>query len=750
MPTTKQDLKEKLEYLFENFKTLKNLLSESDKQDFKFKELNNAFEDKKNLLKYFQEGKYQIAFIGSYSTGKSTFINALLNRDVLPEINEIATTAFPTYIYPISDNAEERAEIVYLSRQEREKLKEFYIEILRKELPDDAMNKDTIELKEIVKDRLENSDTKEGKNFESLKNLLENFETKVGESEKKNIDDIKDYVESKADSIIVKQADIYLNASVFSGRSDIVLVDLPGVDADNPRHLETTKRIAITEAKVHAFTIVSKADKIQIGETNEFVRALAKQTKQLEKAFWVLNRCDESESIEKIEISKRFFLENNAKSKISIKEERLFTTSALLYKNKETVFAKADKKEVMVTEAVDKFRETLKNYIENELEEEFLETNEKEFQSLKSKLIDFIKPFVGEYENMSDEDTNLHLEIEFVMDKYKEWNNKIQTKIENVLTELDNSLKELNFLDDEIINRLKEKIKKQLEQTNINDLSIKLPVDIASQSPEVIIRKLQNEVKLNNYIREEFNNAILEEGKLSEFMNQFDAIKQESDDELDSIFAEQFDNIKNTKDLKQRFEGICDILLTNYNSVYDNIIPLITDGVENRIRFRILNETEDKLKENTGEISYKNESGKEVVANNPNNKNRVIDFILNSNHRVQVLTILLNKLDLDIDFFFKAINNFTDYSKKLLKYKMYQYLEDIQSDCNSYIRICLSNYFKELCEALERLLQSKELEQKIRVSLTKQFRNDANLKNSIKDKHTKIIQMYKQLEKANE
>lgn len=114
--------------------------------------MKEAFSEKKAVLKSFEDKKYYIAFIGPYSVGKSTFINALLERDILPEKLEIATTEFPTYLISASSDNDEKAEIYYVSVKQREELKEFYISQITENIKKDYL--EGLDLRELPSDEL--------------------------------------------------------------------------------------------------------------------------------------------------------------------------------------------------------------------------------------------------------------------------------------------------------------------------------------------------------------------------------------------------------------------------------------------------------------------------------------------------------------------------------------------------------------------------------------------------------------------
>jgi len=54
-------------------------------------------EQKRDWMRKLRQTEFPVAFLGSYSAGKSTMINAILGREILPATNQ-PTTAFPTLI----------------------------------------------------------------------------------------------------------------------------------------------------------------------------------------------------------------------------------------------------------------------------------------------------------------------------------------------------------------------------------------------------------------------------------------------------------------------------------------------------------------------------------------------------------------------------------------------------------------------------------------------------------------------------
>ena len=93
---TKRDIRNKIENLEKYFSKYKN------------QDASKKLEEIKQKL---NEKEYKIAVVANMSAGKSTFINALFGKVVLPTNSE-ATTDSATYIYSIP-NTENKLEVFF-------------------------------------------------------------------------------------------------------------------------------------------------------------------------------------------------------------------------------------------------------------------------------------------------------------------------------------------------------------------------------------------------------------------------------------------------------------------------------------------------------------------------------------------------------------------------------------------------------------------------------------------------------------
>ena len=137
-----------LQQFQENKKSLLNELAELQKKyravrtyaqsvsdQNSFKEINDEFTlIYPKLKKQLENEEFHIAFVGEFSTGKSSLLNVLFgeNKKVLPE-GSSATTAFLTFIRKAEKSDEQKMTITYMSLDEVIKQAGFYIDYLKKE-----------------------------------------------------------------------------------------------------------------------------------------------------------------------------------------------------------------------------------------------------------------------------------------------------------------------------------------------------------------------------------------------------------------------------------------------------------------------------------------------------------------------------------------------------------------------------------------------------------------------------------------
>ena len=704
---TKNSLGEKFQEIYDDFEQVKKKLATYEKNKQDFKRLSKEFKAQEKRFAFFKEQYYYIAFVGPYSTGKSTFINSLMNRDILPEVNEKASTAFPTYIYPNTGEKEERAEVNYYSRTEREKLKKFYLEKIFDDLSeeDEELKEEWLEeldslgLKEALEAKEEElqSDEKKYNNnfFNALKSLLEVWEVKIDESDDASLEDMKILIEGKGESIIIKEAKVYVNDIKFTDRKDIVLVDLPGVDADNPRHYKVTEDFTIYQDKTSAFIVVTSPTKLQTSGFGNYLRSLGKHSMQIDKAFWVVNRCDELDATFKA--TQEVLTDTVKNSSITLIKDRLFACSAKDYR---------DKKETEYAKNIDKLRDELSGFIEHKLEKEILATVEKERQSLIRALNNYLSNYLGELKDLDGSQRDFALGLRVVENELQEYKSNIELNLQEIKKDVSNAIDDLTFFDEGIMDKLRQKVINRFDNLGQNNTNVFFAQnrDAITDTHETIIRQAQQTIPLNEFIRAELEVSLSEEGKLSNLKISPNKLLNGVENITTSIFSTK--KIDATINVKERLGGVSDVMLKNYGNIFEDTLTLTVNTKLNNLKAKLFFAYDEKLDSCLDEDSE-----------------QTLIELIESEESIKVVEGFLDAVE-------ESVNDeigFHEYKVSLLKAKMLYYLGSIKQEFDENIRICLVNHFRVHFKWLEELVFNEDILKDLRFKFH-QIVNDNNSK----------------------
>lgn len=230
-----------------------------------------------------------IAFVGGFSAGKSSLVNAFLGRYLLPESTKV-TTAVPTFVR--STTGDECAELHYLNEAEVEHLGELY----RKEIAHvfgqpELASLPFASLMEAVKPLAQ-----EGRG----RRLVDQFVIYHEQRHRRDVEARGRVVTvpvSKAQEIIRDETEamfldrVLLRIAGTDLPQDVLVVDLPGVSVPNPRHREITFRFVRDEA--HAVVFVLMATRLFDKDETEIMELFRRGENCIsEKTFWAVNRWD--------------------------------------------------------------------------------------------------------------------------------------------------------------------------------------------------------------------------------------------------------------------------------------------------------------------------------------------------------------------------------------------------------------------------------------------------------------------------
>jgi GTP-binding protein EngB required for normal cell division len=230
-----------------------------------------------------------VAFVGGFSAGKSSLVNAFLGRYLLPESTKV-TTAVPTFVREASEG--ESAELHYLSETEIEELGQIFRQELATifRMPElaNAPHSTLVETLEPL--------VREGRGrvlFEQYRLYQEHKSRRNPEHRgrvlRTTLDAARKAITDETDAMFLDR--VVLNVQGSSLPADVVLVDLPGISVANPRHRQITFRFVREEAHAVVFVLLATRlfDKDEI-EILELIRA--GESRIAEKTFWVMNRWD--------------------------------------------------------------------------------------------------------------------------------------------------------------------------------------------------------------------------------------------------------------------------------------------------------------------------------------------------------------------------------------------------------------------------------------------------------------------------
>ncbi|MGK9266400.1 dynamin family protein [Bacillus inaquosorum] len=236
-------------------------------------------------IKRLEERKFTLALFGGFSSGKSSFANALVGERVLPSSPTPTTATINKITKPANGNINKTADVVFKTEDD------ITADILQltgiQEEPTGRSFTEKWE-KAIKKSRMQEEHIKLISNF-----LLayEKYHQYIQEQKKLTIplSELKPYVAEEATACAVKEVTVYYTCPLTE--KGITIVDTPGASSMNKRHTELAFQY-IKDADAffymtyyqHSF---SKGDR-------SFLRklGLVKESLSMDKMFFVINAAD--------------------------------------------------------------------------------------------------------------------------------------------------------------------------------------------------------------------------------------------------------------------------------------------------------------------------------------------------------------------------------------------------------------------------------------------------------------------------
>ena len=552
---------------------------------------------KRAWLERLKSPEFPVAFLGAFSAGKSTIINAVLGDDILPQATK-SLTAIPTLIRKGRAN---KAIISYLSENERLELRDLYLEELSKELrtnPDTYRSLGNADLisrlsADIERQRSQYGGFNKQKFFDELRVLLEGWGKLSGATKEISLEELPNYVtEDYEDVLFVNQAEIYLTDVNIP--ENVVLVDLPGLGVVNPRHRKVTKTYVENDAK--AFVIAMKVFHLLEGEEIELLSEIHGQRKRvLQRAFWVINQWDVLSSKQKKEEVANFEQKIDHYG-FNITRDRVFKVSALNYlllkliqegrldaskgvRDHVDALKKAlgrvpDRNEAShhikaleETKSFSAFRSGLFEYLASTAKAEFLDEARAEFIDLAKRLKEWLEPLYINYRDIDDEglkSTFIASQLSSRQDEaIRKLRNSVQDYIKMLRTEL---LPDLVFWREEDQQQLSHQVSAAIDHLDRkalkNELLKGLDLNsVVSRLPHKIEENLNIQYAFRSQLQKLLEDQIVKR-HLAHLLQSIVEVNVLPEDVVGSLT----DRL-NGRDMHNRLKGMCDVFLFEYGDV---------------------------------------------------------------------------------------------------------------------------------------------------------------------------------------
>ena len=488
----------------------------------KFNKINEKLNEWTNRL---QDERFKIALIGTTSAGKSTFANALLQNDLLPEDDKTTTYTSAS----IESSNEDKVVIEFYKDIEFE---ERFQDLLKKlKIENESFNNLTLStLQNILKeDWQQESSYKfeiEGilKDRDSIKNYINKSTLILNDVTKEKI---RPYITKPEIARAVKKITIY--SSKFKGMRELIIYDVPGFDSPTQLHKEQAAKFmkdSEVVVLVHGYGLGSDLNEAQVNmlksTKDEFGSLLSN------KMIVVGNKIDkeipndEMEAKEKIKKLSKDLTDDLKKYNV-YKENNFIPVSARGFLESEGIIQGneiADKlKSLNISNGFEEFHNRLKEVVNSDA----LEVLNRVVDKVLAEAKDFLASFAKDYNPKFDEKKKLVDTISLIDKEWDRFKEELIYKIDSKQNEIINN----NY-------EIKENIQKQVSENWIKGISEKLKDYISKSEIEKSGGKanIVDPTTINDYVRDKVYNESLEYIiKLST-----DVIDEKTKIEIDCIF----------------------------------------------------------------------------------------------------------------------------------------------------------------------------------------------------------------------
>lgn len=467
-------LKENLLYLTEySYKSIEFM---NKNLPYALDELIESLKKKKSEI---EDEKFKIGVFGYFSSGKSTFLNALLGIDYLPSAEERLTAIFTkiVHIQEEDDSTHGDVKVFFKNFYEIKDLYNETIQNLREALTseehlefydkfEDLENiKDKIEKKlngiktrdfaGEVKDRIKNSKI-------ILKTIIDCDKSLFGIVEQIDIKELKNYVADNKKAILLNEVKIYLENDLLK---NIELVDTPGYGSTNSLDTQKAHQF-VKEANVVIF-LTKATTPIQAMEEKTFFEeyiSIYKDSKDsIDKVtpsnlFIVANQIDTTEkSVEDVKKLIIKEIDDEFEGEFIINQDNIFTLSSQYHLDIHLEKEVTKYKNVNEKDLENFSNRFISFLIENKDKEfinqnffkinEILENTNKSFNEEEKKIISDIKSIDDKLKVFEENKNHIDKKLEMYISSIGNIETKLQKIVKNYLNNLPITITEKNDKD---------------------------------------------------------------------------------------------------------------------------------------------------------------------------------------------------------------------------------------------------------------------------------------------------------------
>lgn len=534
-----------------------------------------------------KDNRFKVALVGTTSAGKSSFANALLHKDLLPEDDKTTTYTSAS----IESSNEDKAIIEFYSKDE---FKTKFNELL-KEIKIDNQNYEplTIGHFEYLFNDLENWQ-KDHVNTQEIRNILEQKKeieeylgSKTIELYEISKESLKDYITKPEIARAVKR--ITIKSTQFKDMENLIIYDVPGFDSPTKLHKEQALKFmkdAEIVILVHGFGNNSDLNDSQVrmltSTKDEFGQELAK------KMIVVGNKIDkeigENEEKAKDKIRKLSKDLTDSLKKFNVYHQKNFIPiSAKAYLEEQKIIVGEEitnkLKKLNISNGFLEFNTRLKEVFEHDA----LEVLNTVVNKISHEAKAFLQEFKLNYNPIIDAKRKRTDEFALVDKKWKE----IQKLLREELFEQKNIIKENKY-------DLDTSIKNQVNENWISKISEKVDDYVKNEIIKGTDGRNNNisASKINDRVRE----VIYKESLKLIIKISTDTIEDNSGTEEKELFEILRKNILNkNENLERNLKNILFEITNDYKYETNSYKPLIHRFLNNIFEVIILHRINDKL-----------------------------------------------------------------------------------------------------------------------------------------------------------